>query len=240
MELRNQAARFCLTLAALCAAASAQDLDFQVRQKRALRDCAGALRFEDRSVRFEPAKPSRHCRAQEWVYSDIQRLDLAGTFVEIKGYRDRLLLAGKDETSRFELEDGPHLQQLHAHLRAKMDQRLVVRWADGAVEPLWSVRVKRMGRVRGTQGTLSVGAGALVYRAQEPGEARTWRDEDIENVSSSGPFHLALTAREGAASRTYEFLLKEALPGGRFEQLWLRLNRPKGLQLITDMGEKDQ
>jgi hypothetical protein len=240
MELRNQAARCGLILAALCAAAAAQTLDYPVRQKRTLRDCPGVLRFSAQGVRFMPAKPSRHCRALEWPYGDIQRLDLAGTFIAIAGYRDRMLLAGKDETARFTLEGGPLLDPLHEHLRARMDQRLVVRRAQDGVEPLWSVRAKLLGRWRGNQGTLSAGPRALVFRAQEAGAARTWRDEDIENVSSSGPFHLSVTVREGAAPRTYEFLLKEALPESRFEQLWRRLNQPRGLQLLTGKGENKQ
>ncbi len=227
-------------LLAACGAAFAQELDYPVRQKRMLRDCAGVLRFEDRSVRYEAAKATRHCRALEWVYADIQRLDLAGTFIAIRGYKDRPMLAGKDEETRFSLAGGPHLRPLYEHLRRKMDQRLVVRWSDDAIEPLWSVRVKRLGKVRGTQGTLSVGAGAVVYRASEPGAARTWRDADIENISSAGPFHFSLTAREGGSLRTYEFLLKEALPAGRYQDLWTRLNRPRGMQLLTERKENDQ
>jgi len=85
---------------------------------------------------------------------------------------------------------------------------------------------------------LQVGSEAIVYKSEKEGESRTWRYEDIENVSSSGPFQLTVTTFERAKShygdrKGFNFQLKQRLDEDRYNDLWLRLNQSKGLKILT-------
>jgi len=82
-----------------------------------------------------------------------------------------------------------------------------------------------------------VGSTAIVYKSEKNGESRTWRYEDIENISSSGPFQLTLTTFERAKShygslKGFNFELKRRLDEARYNDLWLRLNQSKGLGVL--------
>jgi hypothetical protein len=101
--------------------------------------------------------------------------------------------------------------------------------------PLWQIPVKQLGAIRGTQGILAVYAGRVVYKSEKPFTSRTWRDEDLESVSSADPFQLTVTTRE--IGGTFNFQLRQSLPEDGYQSLWLRLNRPKGLTLISDRKE---
>lgn len=63
----------------------------------------------------------------------------------------------------------------------------------------------------------------------EAARSRTWRIQDLENVSSSDPFDLTVTTHE----REFRFQLKQALNEARYQELWLRVNRVRGLQILS-------
>jgi len=58
----------------------------------------------------------------------------------------------------------------------------------------------------------------------------TWRYKDIENIRTSDIFHLTLTSLYGSV----EFQLKEALGEDRYDELWRRINREKGLKFLAE------
>jgi hypothetical protein len=85
---------------------------------------------------------------------------------------------------------------------------------------------------------LQVGESQIVYKSAAKGESRVWRYEDIENISTAGPFQLSITTFERARShygnlKGFNFQLKQTLSDARFNDLWLRLNRSKGLNVLT-------
>jgi hypothetical protein len=102
---------------------------------------------------------------------------------------------------------------------------------------LWEIPVKHLRRFGGDEGVLQVGPNAVVYKSADQDASRTWRYEDIENISSSGPFQLTITTFERAKTqygnlKGFNFQLKRRLEDAGYNDLWVRLNLSKGLNIL--------
>lgn len=240
MEFRSQKTN--LGLIVLCLAAplwAGSAREFPARHAHWRRGCAGILRFDDSGVGFEQKGGDKTPHRFHWNWQDIQQLELSdGKLVRVVSYHDRVALAGQDQPFTFLLDGRVDLTPVYRELREKLDQRLVARLADAAGAPLWTLAVKRLGAVRGSEGTLLVLAEGIVYKTETPWQSRTWRDSDIDNISTSGPFELSVTTLE--RNGVFHFQLKQTLHRERYEALWHRLNRPKGLALISTTKENTQ
>ena len=103
---------------------------------------------------------------------------------------------------------------------------------------LWEIPAKHLVGFGGDEGVLQVGAGEIVYKSAKEGRSRTWRYEDIDNIASTGPFEFTITTFERArldygSRKQYNFQLKQRLDEKRYDALWLRLNRSKGLTVLN-------
>lgn len=238
MELRSQKTPLCL-IALLLVPAACAAYEFPARHDHWRSGCAGILRFDADGVSFHQISNKETPHRFNWNWTQIQQLEIGdGRMVRLTGYRDRPYLAGKDQPFDFYLDGRPDLSPVYQLLRGHLDQRLIVRLADMAGKPLWQLPVKRLGAVRGTQGTLAVFADRVVYRSDTPWASRTWRDSDIDNISTSGPFQLTVTTFEHGG--TFHFQLRQGLPPEQYQALWLRLNRPKGLAIISNSKESNR
>ena len=211
------------------AAAQAQTLEYPVRHKRLGVDCGGRLLLEDNRISYQGlcGKGDKKQRL-EWNYGDAQKLELYANRVVLRGYRDRKWLAGADEVYDFRLEGKVDINALYLHLRARMDDRLVARvpFAEGNV--LWRIPAKLPAAWMGAQGELALYPWGLVFESGKYGASRTWRDSDILNVNSTEPREFSVQTTESE----FVFQLKRRLHPSEYSQLWFRLNRPKGLELI--------
>jgi hypothetical protein len=234
MELRTQAAACCLMVFAL---PSFAELSYQVRHEHLRKGCSGVLRIDKRGISFQGTARKKHAHAWQWGYAEIQQLTVSADELRVLTYRDNLWKLGADREYRFRALGGQRFAEVYAFLKDRLDQRLVGRLADSDLAPLWQLPVKLLGRVGGSHGVLIAGAERLVYRAERPGDSRTWRLKDIESVSSSGPFELSVVTYERARSQfgsrsAFRFQLKEPLAQERYDELWRRLNQAKGLRVL--------
>jgi hypothetical protein len=90
-----------------------------------------------------------------------------------------------------------------------------------------------LGRITGSEGTLSFGADAVTYSTAAQDDSRTWRYSDIDNISSSGPFQLTVTTFERdkytfGDRKGFNFELKERLSEAVYNQIWMQLQRKNG------------
>jgi hypothetical protein len=132
--------------------------------------------------------------------------------------------------------------EAYPFLKQRLDQRFVAGIAERPADILWEIPVKHLLRFGGDEGVLRLGTDTLVYSSDKTVESRTWRYEDIENISSSGPFQLTVTTFERAAThygdlKGFNFALKERLEETRYNDLWLRLNQAKGLKILDSYRE---
>jgi hypothetical protein len=201
----------------------------------------GTLTISDAGVSFEETykigqKP-RNPHAWRWDYQDIQQLKIAPKLLTVLTYKDNLWKLGADREYRFDLVGDKTFEDAYQLLKGRLDQRLVAAIPDRLPNVLWEIPVKHLLRFSGDEGVLQVGSDAIVYRSANQAESRTWRFEDIENISSSGPFDLTITTFERAKThygnlKGFNFELKQRLEEPKYNELWLRLNRSKGLTIL--------
>lgn len=251
MEYRSQtSSRVARSLGVLLLtlSASAAEFTFSVRHERSLRDHPGILRIDDAGVTYEQVLTAIQQRKQpkrnkpyklervHWPYQEIQQLKVSRDKIVLLTYKDRLLFGGIDKEYEFYAMPSQSFDPLFAFLPARMDQRFVAAFAEESL-PQWEMPVKLLGVIRGTEGTLQFFGDSIVFRTSRRGEARTWRFQDIENVSTAGPFQFTLTSFERSKSeysslRGFNFQLKQRLQQGQFELLWRRLNRERNLPYL--------
>jgi hypothetical protein len=111
------------------------------------------------------------------------------------------------------------------------------------VQALWELPVKLLGKLNGSQGTLRFANDRVVYVTDRKEASRTWRYQDIENISSSDPYQLTITSFERATThygsrKGFNFQLKQPLDEKRFNLVWRKLNAVHGLELLTSIPEK--
>ena len=195
---------------------------------------AGMLTIDDKGISF--AAPSQ-ARRWHWDYEDVQQLKLGPASLTVLTYKDDKWKFGADRGFTFDLEAGKTFDDARAFLSARLGQRFVAAVAGSPTAILWQIPVKHRAGVGGDEGVLKIGADEITYESVREGQCRTWRYEDIDNISSPGPFELTITTFERAKfsygnRKQYNFTLKQRLPEARFNDLWLRLNESKGLQVL--------
>lgn len=202
---------------------------------------AGTLTITDTGVSFQkkykdgkvPKKPL----AWRWDYQNIQQLKIAPRVLTVLSYGDNNWKFGADRQYQFDLAGDGSFENLYQILKNHLDQRFVAAVADSPAAVLWEVPVKRLVGWGGDEGVLQVGPVQVVYKSANAKASRTWRDEDIDNVSSSGPFDLTITTFERAkldygSRKQFSFRLKQRLDEARYNELWLRLNQSNGLRVL--------
>ncbi len=202
---------------------------------------AGTLTITETGVSFQkkykdgkaPKKPVMW----HWDYQDIQQLTISPKSVTVLSYKDNGWKLGADRQYKFDLVSGRGFENSYLVLKNHLDQRFVAELADSPAAVLWQIPVKRLVGWGGDEGVLQVGASQIVYKSANANASRTWRDEDIDNITSSGPFDLTITTFERAkldygSRKQFSFRLKQRLEEGRYDELWLRLNQSKGLRVL--------
>jgi len=224
----------------MAAAAWGQEpLRYEARHDHWRKSCTGTLEVGPDGMAYTETSGKKKEHVWKWSYQDIQQLELGGKRLRVVTYEDNGWKLGADRELRFDLRDGD-FTGAYRMLKDRLDQRLVAAIADEPAAVRWEVPVKLLGRMKGTDGLLKVGRERVVFETGKAGHARTWRYEDIENVSTNGPFQLTLTTHERAKShygnlRGFNFQLKSRLREDQYMELWRRLNQTKGLPVLTSL-----
>ena len=206
----------------------------------------GALAITESGISFEETykdgKKPKYPHAWRWVYQDIQQLKMAPKSLTVLTYKDNKWKMGADREYQFDLVGDKTFADAYQFLKGRLDQRLVAAIPDHLSSILWEIPVKHLLRFGGDEGVLQVGPDAIVYTSADKTDSRTWRYEDIENMSSAGPFQLTITTFERAKThygdlKGFNFELKQRLEEARYNELWLRLNQSKGLKILNSYRE---
>lgn len=206
----------------------------------------GVLTITASGVSFEETyakKKPKHPHIWKWEYQDIQQLRMAPTSLSVLTYKSNKWKLGADREYYFTLVSADQtFQKAFAVLKNRLDQRFVAAIPEKPADALWTISARRLTPFGGDEGLLRVGPNEIVYESEKKGESRSWRYEDIENVTSSGPFSLIVTTFERAGMhygnlKAFNFELKQPLDEGRYNDLWLRLNQSKGLSILNSYRE---
>jgi hypothetical protein len=215
----------------LCGATFAQPFTYEVRHQHLRGGAMGTLRITQDSIAFEE-KSKNGTHSREWKYADVQQLSLSPAELRILTYEDRKWQLGRDREYVFDRLPEGLSQQAYGLFHQNLDQRFIAELADPDVRTLWQAGAKLRRGLGGSEGTLRIGEDRIVYQTSASGESRTWRLQDIDNLSTAGPFDLAITTIElsgwrHAGPHEFRFQLKQALPENRYNELWRRINQSK-------------
>jgi hypothetical protein len=233
MEFGSQKAAS-LILALIPPLALAADLEYKVRHDHLLRDKAGMLVIDSAGIGYREAHKEDKGHHGYWKFEDIEQLTLAPGKIKVVTYQDRTWRLGIDREFEFTLDSGQEILPAYDLLKTKLDRRFTAMLADEKAEILWEIPVKLARAISGSEGVLKVGAGNIVYKSEHPGHSRTWRYQDIDNISLVDAYELTITTYERAkldygSRKTFHFQLKQPLGEERYSILWRRLQRQKGL-----------
>jgi hypothetical protein len=215
--------------------AMAQPVEISARHHHWRGACEGQLRVDENGAAFASAKKKDH--NWRWGWLDVQQLQvLDDGEIRLLTYKDNKWRLGADRELHFTA--GPDaVARLAPLLGARLDRRFVYGAAEMALAPLWEIPVKHLLRFSGSEGTLAFTGDRLIYRTARPRDSRTWRLADIDNVSTSGPGQLTIVSLERARGhygdrKGFNFELKQPLEEARYNELWRRLERAKGVQIL--------
>lgn len=231
-----------LVMVLALAAGPAAALDFPARHDHWRGGCAGILTVGADGVAFRQVKAKKKPHAWRWGWDDIQQLELGDDArVRVLTYRDSTLALGRDRAFEFRLDGAPGLEQAYELLSRVTDGRLVARMAVAGARLEWEIPVKRLrgpAGAAGVDGVLRCYPDRIVFAAARVGQSRTWRDSDIELISAAGPFELTVTTFEKGGR--FEFQLRRRLDPARYESLWLRLEKLKGMRLLNEKSANQE
>lgn len=207
----------------------------------------GVLEIGDTGVVFRETGKSKKPLHLNVAFRDIQQLMLEPGELTIRLYDDSSVWKlGADKVFRFDRPKAGDFAAMDGFLRARLDQKYVsaVPREQPPAEVLWEVAVKHHRAVKGSQGVLRVGKDWISYTTKEEGDSRTWRFEDIENISVTPPYELILTTYERSryhygGFKDFRFQLKQRLEEGRYQQLWKALNRDRQSNILQQYNRKE-
>ncbi|GIU75885.1 MAG: hypothetical protein KatS3mg004_2972 [Bryobacteraceae bacterium] len=232
MALGSKKTGFLVIVSAL-AGAPAQALDFPARHNHWRGGCAGILSIDADGIAFRQVRAKKQPHAWRWTWDAVQQFELGDDRrVRVLTYQDRALALGRDRDFEFRLDGAPDLAPAYELLSRVMDQRFVARMNVPGRHLQWEIPVKRLRGNGGLLGRLRVYEDRIVFAASAPGQSRTWRDSDIELISSDSPFRLLLATHE--KNGRFNFQLRHRLEPARYEALWLRLESHRGLRLLNE------
>src|SRR5215469_8865477 len=216
----------------LTPASFAQEFRYPVRHGKH----SGTLSVSNSGLSFEGAH-----QTFDWPFQEIHQLKLGPKSLTVLTYQNNRWKMGAERQYKFDLEFGD-TQNVYPFLKNRLDQRFVAVFAEPEENLLWEIPVKHLLRFSGSDGVLRVGMDAIVFSSESTAQSRTWRFQDISNVSSAGPFQMTITTFERAAAhfgnlKDFNFELKEPLDEARFNALWLQLNQAKGLEVLRSYRE---
>lgn len=217
----------------LGAALTAPAVEVPVRHEHWRKGCDGVLVVDENGIRFAQTAAKRKPHGWEWTWLDVQRLVLFEDRLEVVTYKDVRWRLGKDRRFAFRAAAGHSFAPVYELLRDRREVKLSAHLADARVVPLWQIPVKRLGRIMGSEGQLKVGPERLVYETATRAASATWRYEQIEAMSRIGEDRLSLATPYGR----YVFVLKLPLEETRYDELWRRVQRARGLEFPETSGK---
>ena len=201
---------------------------FEVKHDHFLGSCGGRLVFGDRTVDYLTDKKS-HSRS--WKYEDIQQLEIAPSRITILTYRSRRIEFGRDQAFNFKLVPGTLTDRFRTDVSRKLARPVVSAIIPEKSDARFSIPARHK-RIPGgsSQGILEFGETQIVFRAEEPGNSRVWRYEELLSTGSTGPYQFRIGALEKTGGeygdeKNYLFDLKRRMTSKEYDFIWFKIYR---------------
>lgn len=218
-----------LALLLLIAASSFAQTEFEAVKKKALwPDQYGTLRLDDAGISFAPDGKSEQARS--WTYEDIQHFDrLTPTEFVLLSYEDVPWQLGRDRSYRFVLSTGAISDELYRRIAERINKPVTNRVVRAPSDFEQEMPVKSLALLGGSEGTLHLSKGRIVYLTKASERSREWvLGRGLESIWSSDPYRLEVHAYEGNPGffrkpTVYKFALKKPLDPEVYRRFKLEL-----------------
>ena len=245
MALRSQtllSKLACLALAAV--GLHGQTYSFEVRHRHWKGGALGTLRISDSELSYEEhgSKKVNKEHARRWTYDQIQQLTVGSSEVRVLTYDDAKWQGNRDRELVFDKLPTDLAVTVYPLLARTLDQRFIAAAVAVDSTPDWQMPAKLNLGLGGVVGSLQLHRDRLVFDTRTANQSRVWKIQEIQSVSSSGPFDLTITTLEKSgflrgAGRQFHFQLQQALPQERYNMLWREINQANGLAFLEAARE---
>lgn len=216
-----------VTVLAWPSIAAGQAFEYRVELHRWLQNRHGTLIITPDTIQF---KSDQGKDSRTWLYRDIEQITVSSpTLIEITTYEDQMLKLGRNRIFRFKLQQGAITGDVSV---------LLMKWAtrpiatsilpDAADVPQFELPVKHLHTFGGCHGVLQIFSGHILFRSTtRASDSRYWRYADIQHVGYPTRFRFDILSFEnelGGPTRRFNFELKQDLPAGVYDYIWIRLH----------------
>lgn len=206
---------------------SAQSFEFPVEHQHTLRNCRGTLTITPDKIEY---KTTHKKDSRAWEYVSIRQIKAESpTALEIVTYEDQRRMLGRDRIFRFRLLEGQITPEVSALLMTSATRPIVTSVMPvTAGPPTFELAVKHLHTFGGCEGVLRIYPDRITYESRDrPSDSRFWRYTDIEHFGHPTRYRFEITTYEdqfGGPTKVYNFQLKEDLPAGAYDYLWVRVH----------------
>jgi hypothetical protein len=200
------------------AAPEAGTFDLKVTLVRTLRDKAGELHINSKGIAFRSTDGKVNIAIamqdlREASVADVRELRFE-TY-EVQKWKPHLNEMDRREYTFRALPDAP-VEAIAQFLTGRVHRPVVGHYKEGS-----QFRVAAFHRsvLRGTTGTLEIGADSIQYVSEKAADSRTWLYRDIETIGRPDAFRFRVTTNR----ETYVLELKDDLPEAAFELAWSKV-----------------
>lgn len=203
-----------------------QTFEYRVELQRWLQNRHGTLIITPDTIQF---KSDQGKDSRTWLYRDIEQINVSSpTLIEITTYEDQLLKLGRNRIFRFKLRQGAITSDVSTLLMKRAARPIATSILPEAADlPQFELPVKHLHTFGGCHGVLQIFTDHITFRSARPGDSRYWRYADIQHVGYPTRFRLDLLSFEnelGGPTRRFNFELKQELPAGIYDYIWIRLH----------------
>jgi hypothetical protein len=188
--------------------------DLKVTRVRTLRDQAGDLHIDSQGIAFRSTDGKTNIAIAMQDLREASVADVRELRFETYEVRKWKPMERREYTFRAPL-DAP-IEILAQFLAGRVHRPVVGHYKEGS-----QFRVAAFHRraLRGTDGTLEIGAESIQYVSDKPADSRTWLYRDIETIGRPDSFRFRVTTNR----ETYVLELKDNLPEAAFQFAWSKV-----------------
>ena len=194
---------------------------FHVRHNHSIGSCEGTLTFVEDGIHYETIEKNHSGR---WTYADVKYFEIVSTHeIEMHTYESQgLTRLTADRDYQFSLINGEIDDSLYQLLIRKSPRAVVTHVVFHGTQVVQEIPVRHRHRLGGCQGTLTIAADKITFRADNKEDSRIWRLDDVESFASTDKFSLRLSSR----FETYTFDLKLPLDQKAYDIIWQGVYAP--------------
>ena len=181
------------------------------RLHHSFKSTPGSLIFTASGIEFRSESRFSH----RWAFGEVKTFELTAREFVLADYENRQHHLPGIRHFRFDLKERIP-PAVAAELASMVGKPVVDADPDGGAQAFFEIPARHGTPLSGTNGTLRFRDQGIDYLSASAEGSRSWRWADIETLANPDRYHLRVCGYR----ETFDFELKQPLPGEIFERLW--------------------